>query len=219
MIEAELGLSWDSLPLYCPLGPFKETLAGQECFAKVTSIVRQERKLHHLLEIEGKGALSLANSHRLGGIHVSPYALSREHYLGIRDTPICSPYKALSETSCFLIREEAKVGYVVWNVICRSRIALRALTRELGDGGVDSRVLSVKKINGSKRLTGRQVSILRLAFERGFFESPHATGVRELAKEMQCSPSTLVRLLRKGERKVLSDWFEVNRDLRSQDTR
>ncbi len=219
MIEAELGLSWDSLPLYCPLGPFRETRAGQECFAKVTSIVRQERKLHHLLEIEGRDALSLASSQRLSGIHVSPYVLSREHYLGIGDTPICSPYKALSETSCFLIREEAKASYLVWSVICRSRVALRALTRELGEGGVDSKVLSIKKINGGKRLTGRQVSVLRVAFERGFFESPHATGVRELAKEMQCSPSTLVRLLRKGERKVLSDWFEANRDLRSQDAR
>lgn len=87
--------------------------------------------------------------------------------------------------------------------------AVNTLVRRLRRGGVSAKVVSVEKISGGRRLTDRQEQILRQAYERGFFESPHETNVRELANALNCSPSTLIRLLRKAEKKVLAERFRT----------
>ena len=81
------------------------------------------------------------------------------------------------------------------------------MVRRLRKGEVKAKVVRVEKINGGRRLTEKQEQVLKLAYMQGFFESPHGTNMRQLAKALDCSPSTLVRLLRKAEKKVLAEKF------------
>ena len=96
-----------------------------------------------------------------------------------------------------------------WDLIGESESAVRNLSKKLKKGGARAKLVHLEKINGGRRLTERQEKVLRLAYEGGFFESPHGTSVRKLADALDCSPATLVRLLRKAENKIFAEKFRA----------
>jgi DNA-binding CsgD family transcriptional regulator len=53
-------------------------------------------------------------------------------------------------------------------------------------------------------LTDRQAEVLDVARERGYYEVPRRTGVREIADEVGCSKSTAANHLRKAEARLVS---------------
>lgn len=53
-------------------------------------------------------------------------------------------------------------------------------------------------------LTERQYEALTLALSRGYYESPRQASTQELAEELGISQPSLSRLLRRGERQILS---------------
>ena len=53
-------------------------------------------------------------------------------------------------------------------------------------------------------LTERQYEALTLALSRGYYESPRQASTEELAEELGISQPSLSRLLRRGERQILS---------------
>lgn len=57
-------------------------------------------------------------------------------------------------------------------------------------------------------LTDRQLETLRLAVERGYYESPRGVTAADLADELGCSRGAVSEHLRKAERYVLSDLVE-----------
>mgnify|MGYP000415732930 CR=1 FL=1 len=58
------------------------------------------------------------------------------------------------------------------------------------------------------RLTDRQLEILRLAYDRGYFDRPRGANATELADELDITPSTLTEHLHTAQRKLLGDVFE-----------
>jgi len=88
---------------------------------------------------------------------------------------------------------------------------VKFLVRKLREGGMTATVMRIAKITGGRSLTARQEEVLRLAYMSGFFESPHGSSVRQLAKALGCSPSTFVRLLRIAERKVTAEKLQTGR--------
>jgi predicted DNA binding protein len=207
VFEAELSIPWDSLPRYCFMGPPEGEASGHACLTKVVAISRKRGSLRHLVQVDGKysrGTAKVLVAHEKGA-RIHP--VSRTSYLSVVETPVCPMYEALSSTSCFLIGETAKSGYLSWDVIAESRGAIKALVGNFAEAGVSAEVLRAEKINGGRRLTERQEQILKQAYECGFFKSPKHTSVRELAAALGCSPSTFARLLKKAERKVLAERF------------
>jgi hypothetical protein len=55
------------------------------------------------------------------------------------------------------------------------------------------------------KLTGMQQKVILLAFELGYYDLPHRTESRELAKRLNLSEATFVEHRRKAERKLLSE--------------
>lgn len=58
------------------------------------------------------------------------------------------------------------------------------------------------------RLTDRQLEILHLAYDRGYFDRPRGANATELADELDIAPSTLTEHLHTAQRKLLGDVFE-----------
>lgn len=56
-------------------------------------------------------------------------------------------------------------------------------------------------------LSAKQLSVLKAAFQSGYFEFPKRVGSRELAKRMRISQSTLLEHLRKAQSKVIRRAF------------
>ena len=79
---------------------------------------------------------------------------------------------------------------------------VRLESRAIGYKITDKSVVSSKR-----RLTARQEWILRVAFEKGYFDDPKKTHIRSLAKFLEISPPTLHESLRKTQRKILEEHF------------
>ncbi|MWG35028.1 bacterio-opsin activator [Halomarina oriensis] len=62
-------------------------------------------------------------------------------------------------------------------------------------------------------LTERQYEALTLALSRGYYESPRQTSTEDLAAELGISQPSLSRLLRRGERQLLSSALQSQEHL------
>jgi len=118
----------------------------------------------------------------------------------------------LSRSECFL-RSATSIGNgkVLWRVVTGRKKSLASLVRDLKSVGCQIEVKSITKVEGSGMLTRRQDEVLRLALERGYYDCPKKTTIRDLARELNISPSALGEILQRGERAILEDYFRRRR--------
>jgi len=64
----------------------------------------------------------------------------------------------------------------------------------------------------SERLTDRQESALRTAFFADYFESPRGSTAQEVGEALDITGPTLLHHLRAGQRKLLAEFFETDRE-------
>ena len=209
MLQAELGIPWGSMPDHCFLESSRGCTSRLECQVRVALIMRQGKHLRHLVDVKGQMARQTADSLAgpAGQASVA-HRISRTHYLSVVETPVCQPYGILSSSSCLLLQETVRAECLSWSVMGESVGAVNCLVRELREGGIMAATRRMASVTGDSSLTPRQEEVLRLAYECGFFASPHGTSVRQLAKALGRSPSTIDRLLRTAERKVIAGKFQ-----------
>ena len=56
-------------------------------------------------------------------------------------------------------------------------------------------------------LTSKQEKIIKIAFEKGYYDYPKGITLRELSKIFKISFSTLNEILRRGEKKIIRDYY------------
>ncbi|HEY4705805.1 MAG TPA: helix-turn-helix domain-containing protein [Thermoplasmata archaeon] len=123
-------------------------------------------------------------------------------------TTKCLACSALAASSCFLVRATTQEsGSLVWDLVAEDRDAVKGLVGSLGEAGVAATLDKLSEASDEDALTHRQEEILRAAFERGYFDYPKNIGVRELASMFHVSTSTVSEILRKGQKKVLREYF------------
>lgn len=89
------------------------------------------------------------------------------------------------------------------------RESLRTLVEKVESLDADPRVERIytaeEHAAGRRTLTDRQCEALRLALDRGYFESPSEVTLEELAAELDITPQTLSKHVRTAVRKVIED--------------
>lgn len=85
--------------------------------------------------------------------------------------------------------------------------SFRELLTSLEKVGISVELKRKTVLEDRKLLTSRQEQILYIAFERGYFDFPKKVGLEELAHQVGVKPSTLTEILRRGQRKVLEQYF------------
>jgi predicted DNA binding protein len=112
----------------------------------------------------------------------------------------------------FLISAESKGdGKVEWTLVLSDKSVLKNIFDHLKSKGVEADLVKLTKIDDKESLTERQDKITHVAFERGYFDYPKRISLRELARMFDVSPSTLSEILRKGQRKIVLDYFKKQR--------
>ena len=123
-------------------------------------------------------------------------------------TTKCLACSALAASNCFLVRATPQEsGSLAWDLVAEDRDAVKGLVGTLGEVGVAATLEKVSEAAGQAALPRGQEEILRSAFERGYFDYPKRIGVRELASMFHASTSTVSEILRKGQTKVLREFF------------
>ena len=129
--------------------------------------------------------------------------------VGAISTYKCMACRALASSDCFLISASpTKDGKVQWTLVFSEKDSLSQLIKKLEKVHHDAKLVKLSSINDKEILTSRQGEIIRIAFEKGYFDYPKKITIRELAKMFNISISTLSEILRKGQRKIMMAYLE-----------
>jgi predicted DNA binding protein len=132
--------------------------------------------------------------------------------IGAVTTSRCDICRILTDSDVFLISAESKSGgRVEWTLVLSEKDVLKGILDHLKSKSVDAELIKLTKIDDKESLTERQDKITHVAFERGYFDYPKRISLRELARMFEVSPSTLSEILRKGQRKIVLDYFKKQR--------
>ncbi len=136
----------------------------------------------------------------------------RGKIVGAVTTARCDICRILTDSDCFLISAETKsAGKVEWTLVLSDKDVLKGIFDRLKTKSVVAELVKLTKIDDKESLTERQDKITHVAFERGYFDYPKRISLRELARMFDVSPSTLSEILRKGQRKIVLDYFRKQR--------
>ncbi len=136
----------------------------------------------------------------------------RGKVVGAVTTDRCDICRILTDSDCFLISAETKsAGKVEWTLVMSDKEVLKGIFDRLKLKSVVAELVKLTKIDDKESLTERQDKITHVAFERGYFDYPKRISLRELARMFDVSPSTLSEILRKGQRKIVLDYFKKQR--------
>lgn len=127
-------------------------------------------------------------------------------------TARCEICRILTDSGVFLISAQSKdEGKVEWTLVISEKQVLKEIFDHLRKKSVEAELVKLTKIDDKESLTERQDKITQVAFERGYFDYPKRISLRELARMFDVSPSTLSEILRKGQRKIVLDYFKKQR--------
>ena len=122
------------------------------------------------------------------------------------DCPVCSTFAGLD---CFLVSASTREGgKMEWTVFMNGDSRLKALCRRLDRNRVNYSIIGMSRHMQKKHITSRQEDLVRIAFDLGYFEYPKRLNLEELSAKLGISIGTLSEILRRGEKHILSKYFD-----------
>jgi predicted DNA binding protein len=113
--------------------------------------------------------------------------------------------RCIADSDCFLLYASNNLdSTMVWRVLGAERSFERLQTRFEGRG-IEYKIRDRSVVSSRRRLTGTQEWILRLAFQKGYFDTPKKIHIRSLAKSAGMSPPAFHESLRKAQKKILEE--------------
>jgi predicted DNA binding protein len=100
-----------------------------------------------------------------------------------------------------------KKGKIVWRLLSTEKEAIRQIIADLENHRYTVELMKLTSVDVEELMTSRQEDILQIAFERGYFDYPKRISLRDLASMFDISISTLSEMLRKGQRKIMEEYF------------
>lgn len=100
-----------------------------------------------------------------------------------------------------------KGGKTVWRLLATDKEAIRVIIADLENHRYHVELMKLTSVDVDELMTSRQEDILQIAFERGYFDYPKKISLRDLAAMFDISISTLSEMLRKGQRKIMEEYF------------
>jgi len=128
---------------------------------------------------------------------------------GIVTTRVCLGCCRMVGSETFLVGVRMDPdGTIVQRIISRDRQTVRQAMGKVEALGHTVTLEKLTTLAPDMYMTGYQEDVLMIAYERGYFDSPRRTDLRELAALFDVSIATMSEILRKAQRKVMAEHFE-----------
>ncbi len=119
----------------------------------------------------------------------------------------CILVKALLETNCLFKDVEIHKKYIILTIIVPSK-NVNMLFGNLDKYKIKYNIIYIKVLKKKKKLTKREEEIIKYAYEKGFYDIPRRITLEDIALKFKLSVSTVSEIIRRGERKILEEFFE-----------
>jgi len=98
-------------------------------------------------------------------------------------------------------------GYIEWKLIAGKEDSLSNLIQKLKKFGCEVELVTSRRLNKKRMLTGRQEEIIRIALKEGYYDIPKRTSINKLATSFNVAPSTLAEIIQRAEGKIIGQYF------------
>ena len=131
-----------------------------------------------------------------------------KHIATVRNAK-CTLCKAFIGSDCFLESgSSTNNDSVIWRIFTPNNSSLKGMIERLRNEDCKVELLSVKKASSTFELTCIQDEAIRLALSTGYYDIPKRITLEELAVRSGISKATLNLILRRGQKKILSERLE-----------
>ena len=135
--------------------------------------------------------------------------MESDRAIGVVKCTHCFGCRELLSTDCFLVSASSKEdGRLEYTIISSQNECLRQLMSKLEAANAFPKLVKMKKLSKDEMLTDNQEKIVKMAYQRGYYDFPKRIGVKDLAKIFSISPATLSEILRRGQKKIIESYFE-----------
>ena len=125
----------------------------------------------------------------------------------------CLACSSLAGYDSHLVSANARSdGAVQWRLMTSDRNEVKKLISRLRKVKCEVKLLRLAPIDDREILTSRQEEIIMMAYERGFFETPRKTKLKDLARITGVSQATLSEILRKGQKRIVVEYLKAKRN-------
>jgi predicted DNA binding protein len=163
-----------------------------------------------LLELQGspsglsKTILSIRRLEGVSFAEESDHDRNHSSLLVVMDMPRICRASRDQTVLCLECPFNSDGGNMSWRFMFGKPSDLNQVTENLSHAGISAKIRDVSLVCVKPTLTVRQLQILRIAAEKGYFEFPRRMGLTELAAVLGVKPSTLSEVLRAAERRIVS---------------
>ncbi len=134
--------------------------------------------------------------------------VDRGRIKGAVATNECVACCSMVGSEAFLLESNMdKDGKTIWRLLATEKEAIRMIISDLEDHRYIVELRKLTSVDVDELMTSRQEDILQIAYERGYFDYPKRISLRDLAAMFDISISTLSEMLRKGQRKIMEEYF------------
>jgi predicted DNA binding protein len=199
MLEVQIKTS---LPESCVLGALNEILG--QAIMEIEGLTEFNDEIKGLLSVKAKRIEDLVEN--LPSLCEGMSLSSKEAKVLVKEHTCLLAHSILA-SGCLITKASLEGKEIVWNTICDDESFLR-LMKNLEESEVSFEILYKGKPEaGKSKITYREEEILKIALEKGFFDFPKRIKLEELAEIFEIAPSTLSEILRRGQKKILKEYF------------
>jgi predicted DNA binding protein len=98
-------------------------------------------------------------------------------------------------------------GRILQHLLASDKETIRRVVSDTEGRGHPVILERLSTLDPDTLLTSRQDTIMRFAYERGYFDEPRAISLGELSEMFDVTISTVSEILRKGQRKLIAEFL------------
>jgi predicted DNA binding protein len=190
----------------------------RSAFVKIMSVKSQEseKEVTHFVDISSQNITAQVLSKELQSlVDVTGSDLARvsaNRLIGSVTSNECVVCKALvdSRTNTFVApastEDDCQMNYKIYISGTGLPIFLQKLHKE----GVVYKIGDLSLLSSSKGITTRQQKVLKSALELGYYDFPKRISTKQLASKLGIKAGTVAEILRRAEKNVITNYFEVS---------
>ena len=142
-------------------------------------------------------------------VSVENVSTSTTHYVGSIAMAECPWIWNIVDCGCYLNKAWCNGdGRLVIKVLSGGEGSLPRLIKNLSERGVTVDICKINRLDNQSPITTKQESVLRLAFQRGYFDYPRRIKLKELAELCGMNPATVDEIIKRGERNLLERYLQ-----------